>query len=281
MRVRSTGLTGVRRSLPYAAFVIACAFALIPIYWTLNTSLKLEGDIGAYPPKWIPDPPTIEHYVNIVRSSSLPRNYMNSIILAIGTILLVLVLGVHAGYAAARFEFRGKNAILFLMLSTVMIPGIVTLIPQYFLAVQLGLYDRFIALFLVFGAWQVPTVVWIMSGFFRSIPRELDESSLVDGSNRIGAFYRVIMPLSWPGIASAAIVVFVWVWNEFIIALNLTASQSTRPLTVGVFFFVGETGIEWGKMTAAAIVGLIPVIVAFIFLQRRFVSGLTAGAMKG
>jgi ABC-type glycerol-3-phosphate transport system permease component len=274
-------LSRIGELLPFAALALACAFALVPIYWAVNTSLKFEEDIDSYPPEWLPDPLTIDHYVNIISSSTLPRNYLNSVILAAGTIVLVLILGVHAGYAAARFDFRGKNAILFLMLSTVMIPGIVTLIPQYFLAVQLGLYDQLIVLFLVFGAWQLPTVVWIMRGFFQGIPRELDESALVDGSNRIGAFYRIIMPLSWPGIASAAIVVFVWVWNEFIIALNLTASQSTRPLTVGVFFFVGESGIEWGRMSAAAIIGLIPAIVAFIMLQRRFVAGLTAGSIKG
>jgi ABC-type glycerol-3-phosphate transport system permease component len=194
---------------------------------------------------------------------------------------LVLLIGVPAGYAAARYNFRGKNSILFLLMMTVMIPGIVTLIPQYFLAVRLGLHDSFLVLILIYGAWQVPTVVWIMRGFFQNIPRELDESAQVDGCSRVGAFYHVVLPLSIPGIAAAAMVVFVWVWNEFIIALNMTASNATRPLTVGLYFFIGETGIQWGGMSAGAAMALLPVILAFIFLQRRFVEGLTSGSVKG
>ena len=260
---------------------LACLFVLIPIYWTVNTSLKVPATVVSFPPKWLPQPFSLESYVNIITESVLPRNYLNSLILVAGTMALVLAIGVPAGYAAARYEFKGKNAILFLLMMTVMIPGIVTLIPQYFLAVRLGLYDSYLVLILIYGAWQVPTVIWIMRGFFQNIPRELDESAQVDGCSRVGAFYRVVLPLSVPGIAAAAIVVFVWVWNEFIIALNMTASNATRPLTVGLYFFIGETGIQWGGMSAGAAMALLPVILAFIFLQRRFVEGLTAGSVKG
>lgn len=265
----------------YIALLLASAFALGPIYWAVNTSLKPESRIVSYPPDWWPDPVTVTHYVNMLTQSTMPRHYLNSILLAASTIVLVLVVGAHAGYAAARFEFRGKNAVLFLLLATVMVPGIVTLIPLYMIAVQLGLHDTFIALILVFSAWQTPTVVWLMRAFFESIPRELDEVALIDGCSRLGAFYRVVLPLARPGLAAAAILVFVWVWNEFIIALNLTASHARRPLTVGLYFFVGETGIQWGSMAAAATVALVPAIALFAFLQRRFIEGLTAGAMKG
>jgi multiple sugar transport system permease protein len=265
----------------YLPLTLAIIFVFIPIYWTLNTSLKVPYQVVSFPPKWIPIPFSLESYVQIFTESVLPRNYLNSLILVAGTMVLVLAIGVPAGYAAARYDFRGKNAVLFLLMMTVMVPGIVTLIPQYFLAVQLGLHDTYLLLILIFGAWQVPTVLWIMRGFFQNIPRELDESALVDGCSRIGAFLRIVLPLSVPGIAAAAIIVFVWVWNEFIIALNLTASNATRPLTVGIYFFVGETGIQWGGMSAGAIVALLPVIIFFILLQRRFVEGLTAGAVKG
>jgi ABC-type glycerol-3-phosphate transport system permease component len=219
--------------------------------------------------------------VNIISASALPRNFSNSLILVAGSMVLVLVVGVLAGYAASRYDFRGKSALLFILLTTVMVPGIVTLIPQYFLAVQLGLHDTYIVLILIFSAWQIPTVIWIMRGFFQNIPRDLDESALVDGCSPIGAFFRIVLPLSMPGIAAAAIVVFVWVWNEFIIALNLTASNATRPVTVGLYFFIGETGIQWGGMSAGATIALLPVVIAFILLQRRFIEGLTAGAIKG
>lgn len=265
----------------WGLLLLAALCALVPVYWTLNTSLKLEENVASFPPKWLPDPLTTGNYESLLNGSSIPQNYLNSIILAGASILLTLILGAHAGYAAARFNFRGKGGVMFLLLMTVMIPGIVTLIPQYFLAVQLGLYDTTLALVLIYTAWQLPTVVWIMKGFFEGIPAELEDSARVDGCTSLGAFYRVVVPLSWPGLAAAAIVVFVWVWNEFIIAVNLTASDSTQPLTVGLYFFVGETGIEWGRMTAAAICALLPVILAFLLLQRRFVEGLTAGALKG
>jgi multiple sugar transport system permease protein len=270
-----------RNLVVYTVLGLACLFVFIPIYWTINTSLKVPGNVVSFPPKWIPNPLSFESYLDIITKSVLPRNYFNSLVLVAGTILLVLCLGIPAGYAASRFDFRGKNAVLFLLLTTVMVPGIVTLIPQYFLAVKLGLHDTYLVLILIYGAWQIPTVVWIMRGFYQNVPRELDESAQVDGCSSLGAFYRVVLPLSIPGVAAAAIVVFVWVWNEFIIALNLTASNATRPLTVGLYFFVGETGIQWGGMSAGAAIALLPVIIAFIFLQRRFVEGLTAGAVKG
>lgn len=271
----------IRAIAKYAVLLLASSFALGPIYWIVNTSLKLERNNVSFPPQWWPNPISLQQYINVFLQSTLPRNYFNAAVLAIGSSFLVLVVGIHAGYAAARFQFRGKNALLFVLLSTVMVPGIVTLIPLYLLAVKLGLHDTYTILILVYAAWQTPTVVWILRAFFENIPRELDESALIDGCSRLGAFYRIVLPLSQPGLAAAAILVSVWVWNEFIIALNLTASDASRPLTVGLFFFIGESGIEWGKMAAGASGALVPVIVLFLFLQRRFIQGLTAGATKG
>lgn len=264
----------------YVVLIVVALGGLFPIYWTLNTSLKPESRNVTFPPQWLPEPATLEHYAYVI-TSTIPRNYLNSILLAAGTIVLVLVVAVHASYAAARFQFRGKNTILFVLLATIMVPGIVTLIPQYFLAVQLGLHDTYLVLMLIFAAWQTPTATWVLRGFFESIPPELEEAAMVDGCTRLGAFYRVVLPLAQPGLVAAAILVFVWVWNEFVIALNLTSSTATRPLTVGLYFFVSESGIEWGRMAAAASMALIPVIILFAVLQRRFIQGLTAGAVRG
>ena len=271
----------LQAAIAYLILVVASAVAVFPIYWAVNTSLKPEASIISFPPRWWPSAPTLEHYANVLTQSTMPQNYWNSLVLAAGTIALVLALAAHAAYAAARFQFRGKDSMLFVLLATVMVPGIVTLIPVYLIAVRLGLHDTKLVLVLIFAAWQTPTVVWLLRAFFENIPRELDEAAMIDGCSRIGAFYRVVLPLAQPGLAAAAILVFVWVWNEFIIALNLTASNSTRPLTVGLFFFVAESGIQWGKMAAAASLALLPVIVLFAMLQRRFIQGLTAGAAKG
>ncbi len=281
VRRRRRPSRGLQAAAAYAILIVASLFSLFPIYWAVNTSLKPESAIVTFPPKWWPSAPALEHYINVVTQSTMPQNYLNSIVLAAGTIALVVALAAHAAYAAARFEFRGKNSLLFILLATVMVPGIVTLIPVYLIAVKVGLHDTKLVLVLVFAAWQTPTVVWLLRAFFENIPRELDEAAMIDGCTRLGAFYRVVLPLAQPGLAAAAILVFVWVWNEFIIALNLTASNATRPLTVGLYFFVAETGIQWGKMAAAASLALLPVIAVFALLQRRFIQGLTAGAAKG
>lgn len=265
----------------YALLTVASVVSLLPVYWVVNTSLKPERSILSSPPEWIPSPLTFEHYVDALGASSLPRNFLNSIIVAVFTIVVVLVVGTHAGYAAARFTFRGKESMLFVMLSTIMLPGIVTLIPQYLLAVSLGLYDSYLVLVLVFSAAQTPVVVWILRATFESVPRELDEAAMVDGCSRLKAFYRVVLPLSWPGMAAASILTFVGVWNEFILALNLTASDEVRPVTVALYFFLGEDGVQWGRLAAASALAVLPVCVLFIVLQRRFVEGLTAGATKG
>ncbi len=281
VRRRRRPSRGLQAAAAYAILIVASLFSLFPIYWAVNTSLKPESAIVTFPPKWWPSAPALEHYINVVTQSTMPQNYLNSIVLAAGTIALVVALAAHAAYAAARFEFRGKNSLLFILLATVMVPGIVTLIPVYLIAVKVGLHDTKLVLVLVFAAWQTPTVVWLLRAFFENIQRELDEAAMIDGCTRLGAFYRVVLPLAQPGLAAAAILVFVWVWNEFIIALNLTASNATRPLTVGLYFFVAETGIQWGKMAAAASLALLPVIAVFALLQRRFIQGLTAGAAKG
>lgn len=273
--------TWIHNGAAYLLLSCASLFALFPIYWALNTSLKIESRVTAYPPEWFPVPLTLDGYRAILTKTTMPLHYFNSILLVAGTIVLVLVLGAHAGYAAARFEFRGKNLLLFIVIATIMIPGIVTLIPQYVTAVKLGMHDKLLTLILIYAAWQTPTVIWLLRAFFENIPTDLEEAALIDGCSRLGAFYRITLPLVRPGLAAAAMLVFVWVWNEFIIALNLTSSTATRPLTVGLFFFVSETGIIWGAMAAAACIALLPAIGLFAILQRQFIQGLTAGASKG
>lgn len=270
-----------RRVVSYSLLVLASVGALLPIYWIVNTSLKPERNVVSSPPEWVPSPITFDNYASVINNSTLPTNFYNSLIVAAFTIILVLLVGIHAGYAAARFTFRGKESVMFVMLSTIMLPGIVTLIPQYLLAVSLGIYDTYLVLVLVFAAAQTPVVVWILRASFESVPRELDEAAMVDGCSRLGAFYRVVLRLALPGIAAAALLTFVGVWNEFILALNLTASDEVRPATVALYFFLGEDGVQWGRLAAASTLVVLPVCVVFIFLQKRFVAGLTAGATKG
>ena len=265
----------------YGVLVLTCAFAIFPIVWAVITSLKDSGSVMTYPPKWLPDPMVLDQYRLVVFGSNMPRYFLNSLLVAVATIVATLAIASHGGYSAARFNFPLKNLLLFIILATVMIPGIAVLVPLYMIATQIGLHDTYWALIIIYSASQVPMVLWLMKGFFESIPKELDEAALIDGCGPLQAFYRIIAPLTQPGLAAAAIVVFVYVWNEFIIAMTMTASDDMRLVPVGLYFYVSAFGVQWGQLMAAVCVALIPAIVLFILLQRWFIQGLTSGATKG
>ncbi len=263
----------------YVALVLASAFALIPILWGFTTSLKSANNTMAIPPQWIPDPAILDNY-ELVIGSGLPRYFLNSVIVSLLTVLATVVVAALGGYAAARFNFRGKNPVLLGILSTVMVPGVVILVPLYMIASAVGIINSYLVLVLVFTAWQSPAILWLMRGFFESIPRDLEEAAQTDGCTPLGAFIRVILPLAQPGLAAAAILVFVYVWNEFIIALALTTSDDMRVLPVGLYYYISAFGVQWGQLTAAITVAIVPVIAVFVALQRRFIQGLTSGASK-
>ena len=264
----------------YVGLVLASAFALLPILWCFSTSLKTANNAVAIPPQWIPHPATLGNYALVI-GSGIPRYFLNSVIVSLLTVLLTLVVAALGGYAAARFNFRGKNAVLLGILSTVMVPGVVILVPLYMIASAIHIIDTYFVLVLVFTAWQSPAILWLMRGFFESIPRDMEEAAQIDGCTPVGAFVRVILPLAQPGLAAAAILVFVYVWNEFIIALVLTSSDDMRVLPLGLYFYISAFGVQWGQLTAAITVAIVPVIAVFVALQRHFVQGLTHGATKG
>jgi multiple sugar transport system permease protein len=275
----------VRRRLMHIArhfaLLVACAVALVPLIWGVVTSLKEDDKVFAYPPEWIPSPVTFAHYKDVLLGSSLPHFFINSTIVTTLTILITLVLAMHMAYAAARINFRGKNALLFVLLASSMVPGIAILTPLYLLSVKTGLYDTHAGLVLVYSAWQVPTVVWLLRGFIANIPVELEEAAMLDGCSRLRAFYLITLPALQPGLAAAAVLVFVAVWNDFLIATALTISEDMRLIQVGLYRYIADVGVEWGRFLAYGLLALAPILVAFVLLQRRFISGLTMGAVKG
>jgi ABC-type glycerol-3-phosphate transport system permease component len=259
---------------------LALVFAVLPIVWGVSTALKESGAAESFPPRWLPRPPTLENFRQVLTGSNLLRYLWNSTLVAALTIAATLAVAVHAGYAAARFRFAGKNQLLFLILATAMIPGICILVPVYLLVTQLKLHNTYGALIIVYTAWQVPTAVWIMRGFFETISTELEEAALIDGCTRLGAFYRVILPLTQPGLAAVGILVFVYVWNDFLIAYVLTISDEMRLIQSGLYLYVTAFGVEWSKLMAASVLALLPPAVIFMLLQSRFIQGLTRGAIK-
>jgi ABC-type glycerol-3-phosphate transport system permease component len=259
---------------------LSIAFALLPLLWGLSTALKPSAVAESYPPTWWPSPLTFGNFVDVLVGSNLARYLMNSAVTATASIALTLFVAVHAGYAAARFEFAGRKQLLFLILCTSMIPGIAILVPVYLLVTSLGLHNTFVAMVMVYAAWQAPTATWIMRGFFQTIPKELEESAYMDGCSRIMTFYRIVLPLTQPGLAAVGILTFVYVWNDFLIAYALTITDDMRLVQSGLYLYVTAFGIEWSKLMAAAVLAVIPPMLTFILLQSRFIQGLTKGAIK-
>ncbi len=264
----------------WACIAVALAFALVPLLWGLSTSLKDPAVAEAFPPTWWPDAPTFDNYLHVLRSSNFPRYLFNSVVLALATIVCTLIVAIPAGYAAARWAFPAKRSILLFILSMGMIPGVCVMVPLYLLTTFLGLFDTYTGLILVYTAWQIPTAIWILRGFFQTLPRELEEAAYIDGCTRFEALRRIILPLCQPGVAAVAIIVFIYVWNEFLLAYALTISDDRRTAQSGLYLFVTSYGIEWSNVMAAAVMTLAPPALAFAVLQSRFIHGMTNGALK-
>ena len=268
---------GVARPLGMA---IAGAAFLLPFLWTLSTSLKPKAMILQVPPTFLPWPPTLENYVNVFSSGFL-RYLMNSSIVAVCTVIVVVTVSIHTGYAVSRFRFRGKAAMLFLILIGMAMGELSTVLPLYFFGSRVGLLDTYAVLILANSAFIAPLAIWFMQGYFHSIPIQIEEAALIDGTSRLGALYRVVIPSASPGLVTVAVISFVQSWNEFILALVLTSSGSMRTVPVGMHLYMTDYGVDWGNITAAGVVSIVPVLILFIFMQRHFVRGLTAGATTG
>jgi len=272
--------TGLDRILTWTVIAFALVFAVVPILWGVSTAFKVSSAAETFPPQWWPDPITFENFRTVLFGSNMGRYLVNSAAVGIVTIITTLVVAVHGGYAAARFRFRGRKHILFMILSTSMIPGVCILVPIYLLVSFAGLHNTYVSLVVIYTAWQVPTSIWIMRGFFETIPTELEESALIDGCSRLRAFYKIIMPLTQPGMAAVGILVFVFVWNDFLIAFVLTITDDMRLVQSGLYLYVTAFGIEWSNLMAATVVALVPPVTVFLLLQSRFIQGLTKGAIK-
>lgn len=265
----------------YGAVLLACAFALLPVLWGLSTSLKTTQEVHAWPPSWLPAAPTFDNWLLAVFDARFLRYVGNTLLVVGGSLLLSLSIALLAAWATVRFRFRGRDALLLLMWSTIMVPGIAIVVPLYAVAVDVGIYDTLLAPALVFSAWLVPTLVWLLRGFIAAVPAELEESAQIDGCTALGAFLRVTVPLLWPGLVAGAILVFVMIWNDFLIGYSLTLSDGNRLVQVGIYAFMTETGVEYGPLCAAAIASIIPIVALYALLQRYFIQGLTGGAVKG
>ncbi|MGA3188799.1 MAG: carbohydrate ABC transporter permease [Bryobacteraceae bacterium] len=269
--------------LKYAAALLAMALALAPIYWLITISLKREIDQFASPPLWFSFTPTLRHYVAIFRQAAFGRYFLNSIIVSTGSTLIALVLGLPAAYGLVRFPWPRDWAkgISFWILSNRMLPPIVTIIPMFLMLREVHLLNSLAGLILVDVGLNLPFVVWMMRGFVEELPREIEEAALLDGESRMGVLLRIVLPLVRPGLAATAVFCLIVAWNEFLFALILSQTESAMTLPVGIAAHVTQYEIQWGAMSAAGVIAMLPVLIFAAAAQRYFVRGLSLGALKG
>ena len=262
------------------ALGLLAAYCLAPFLWQVITSLKPAAELTALPPL-LPSRITFEHYAAIFTGHPVLRLIINSAVVAVGTTVLALALGALAAYAVSVLRLRGRAAILGVVLAISMFPPIATVSPLFLLLNALGLRDTLAALVLTYSTFSLPLAVWLLAGFFDALPRELYVAARVDGCSAFGALWRVLLPLAAPGILAAALLVFIFAWNEFLFALSFTATEASRTLPVGIALFPGLHEIPYGEIAAASVVATLPVVALAFAFQRRIVEGLTAGAVKG
>jgi multiple sugar transport system permease protein len=278
-----------RGSRDYATWSVAIAvvliFALIPVLWLISLSLKPPSAVTDQ--RFIPSEFSLDNYKSLfeggVSDSPFIKPLINSIAIALITTVIAITLASFAAYAIARLEFPGKRVILAGALAIAMFPPISTVGPLFDMWRALGLYDTYPGLIIPYLTFSLPLAIYVLVAFFREIPWDLEEAAQVDGATPFQAFRKVIVPLAAPGVFTAAILVFIFAWNDFVFAISLTSSDASRTVPAALAFFTGESSFTQptGSIAAAAVVVTVPIIVFVLFFQRRIVSGLTAGAVKG
>jgi multiple sugar transport system permease protein len=269
--------------------VVALLVILGPFAWLLISSVADKADLLARPLSWIPAHISFQRFVDLTiggspgdtQAQEFRSALMNSLVIASMTTLVGMTVGTVAAYAFSRFHFPGRGWMILAFMATTMLPPIALLLPLYQIMNTLGLSDTPLALIIIYSSFVTPYVVWLMRGYLDTIPRDLDDAARVDGCSRLGALWRVILPVSRPGLLSTALLAFLLAWDEFLYALVITQTNASRTLPVALNDFIGRYGTDFGRLSTGGVIAAIPpLIIAFVF-QRYIVAGLTAGSVKG
>lgn len=255
--------------------LLVLAFALAPFVWMLLTSIKPDADLSRFPVRYLPSSTTFEHYRTLIQRTSFPVNLLNSLVIACGAVLLGLATSVPAAYSFSRFRFAGRRTLMTGFLVINMFPIVLLIIPLFVLMRALGLIDTFLGVIIGHSTFSI----WMLVSYFNAIPKDLDEAATIDGASRLQTIRLVVLPLVMPGIVTTAIYVFITSWNEYLFAMMLSG-ETVRPVTVALQLFIGEFTVQWGILTAGGTIIALPVTILFLFVQKRLVGGLTAGAVK-
>ena len=276
-------LTGKKNVILCVISILLLCLLLFPLFWIIVTSLKTEQEIFQIPPTLFPEVLNTKSYAAQVETGdfNMFRSFGNSLLIAIGAMIMAVILAVPASYGIAKYKFKGKKAMLLGFLVTQMLPVSVLLTPMFILFKNMNMYNTPWAAILADATIGIPFSVLILKNYFASIPKELEEAAYIDGCSRFGAFVRVLIPIAKPGIIVCAIFSFLYAWGDLAYGMTFIIDQQKRPITAGIFNFMGQYGTKWSYLTAFAVVTILPVALIFIFMQKYIISGMTSGAVKG
>lgn len=275
-----TQLSVRSRVVMYVLLVLCLAVMLFPFFVMIVTALRPTADLFQFPPPWLPSHTRWANFGDVFGIVPLERYFVNTIYIAGGAMLLNGAVAIPAGYALARFRFPGRRAFLHLVVAMQMFAPVVLLIASFQLMNRLGLLNTYLGLILMDATTTIPFAVWMLTGYFTTIPREIEEAAILDRAGRWRRLLDHFLPLALPGIVTVLVFTFIISWNEFLFALTFVSDDTKRPLTVGLYSFVGRFSTQWNFLMAGAALATLPVLALFLVIQRRLVSGLTAGAVK-
>lgn len=268
------------RILIYIILIIGTLWAGFPILWMLLNSFKPNAEIFSWPPTWISEKFSFDAYLAIFTNPEQIRFFVNSYVIAGVVVIITLIIGIMASYAFSRFDFIGKNVINTVIVAVQAVPPITLLIPYLSLIVTLKLYNTYGALILTYLVFTLPYCVLMMTGYLNTLPKELDEAVMIDGGSRFTALWKILVPTSIPGLVSVGMYTFMQAWNEYLFALALTKTNEMRTVPVGINLLMGQHSYEWNQMMAMSVLGSLPILILFLFFQRYFIAGMTAGSVK-
>jgi multiple sugar transport system permease protein len=264
----------------FVLLLLGGLFSGFPVLWMLVSSFKANSEIFSYPPEIITDSFSFGAYSAIVQDPVKVRFFVNSYVVSLSVTAVTLVVAILAAFALSRYDFRGKSALNVVVVSVQAVPPITLLIPYFGLMVWLNLYNTYPALFLTYTVFTLPYAIIMLTGYFNTLPKELDEAVKLDGGSSMTALWRVLVPVAVPGIVAVGVYTYMIAWNEYLFALTLTRTENMRTVPIGIQLLMGQHSYEWNEMMAMSILGSLPVLVLFLFFQRYLLAGLTGGAVK-
>ena len=273
--------TGIAKALVIIGLLLGAVYAGFPVLWMVAASFKSNTEIFAYPPRLITESFSSNAYKVVLTNPEKLRFFFNSYLVSILVTILTLIVGTLAGYSFSRYDFIFKKSLNMIIISIQAVPPITLLIPYFSLIVTLKLYNTYAALVLTYMVFTLSYAIIMMTGYFNTMPKELDEAVMIDGGSRVIALWRVLIPISLPGIVATGIYTFMLAWNEFLFALTLTKTIDMRTVPVGIQMLMGQHSYEWNEMMAMSVLGCLPVLILYLFFQRYFMAGMTAGSVKG